>query len=711
MSDEEPQAGAAPERGTAKGRKYTRGVRASRLSLTNALLASGLTTQVALAAKIAELEELESPPKDSVSRAFREKSVDPVTLNRIARALGVEPHSLYLSATNVENENESEPLADASADALELPQAAALAPLSPAAVTATLLPKLTKPANPPPSARTVVAVALVVVVLAGWLGMASGPSATGSDSSTGVSPLVSLAPGGVLTVAMMPTPGHDDMPLHTAMSSALDHRVRLSAPSSGVLFAEGDAQELRQTLRTQVVLERTQQSSGRYISLAVRWSSEQDSGVLAADVGLAVERSQLERRVGVAAGVALLDLVVGNKQVAPPSKTAMQSYIAGRQLLDETSSDQTVRDAEHAFLDATERAPGWSLGHAGLCDAKLLNSWTDNEQRALQVAEPICADALRLGAAQPYVQAAWGHYLRRSGQASKAQAFLSATAGSASVAQLGQLAEVEFALYRQTSDNGHLDHALERLQRLVVLEPAYWRWHWLAGTYYYFQGDLAAAVTEGQAASALKDVPVVLVNLGMAQFCLGDVNGMLGSFERVTQLQPDSYLGHEYAGLARFYLGDFKAAVTLRRTAIERIGASGDPEIHDMWGGLGDALRHAGDAPGASVAYRQAAEILERDMLGGIASVSDYAHRAFYHAMLASLGDADEPQAGLIRVSVRRDLEQLHADDLDRSSRVRYAQVLVLLGKPAAASVQAEEAVEQCAGLAAHPDLVALLPG
>lgn len=703
MSDQEPQAGVAPGRGAAKGRKYTRGVRASRLSLTNALLASGLTTQVALAAKIAELEELESPPKDSVSRAFREKSVDPVTLNRIARALGVEPHSLYLSATNVENESES--LADASAAALERPRAAA------AAETATLFPEPAEPANPPPAARTVVMVALVVALLAGWLGMTTGPSVTGADSSTGGSPLVALAPGGVLTAAMMPTAGHDDMPLYTAMSSALDHRVRLSAPSSGVLFADGDAQDLRQTLRTQLVLERTQERRGRYISLAVHWSSEQDSGVLAADVGLAVELAQLERRVGVAAGVALLDLVEGNNQLAPPSKMAMQSYIAGRQLLDETSSDQTVRDAERAFMDAAQRSPDWSLGHAGLCDAKLLNSWTDNEQRALQLAEPICADALRLGAAQPYVQAAWGHYLRRSGQAPKAQAFLSETAGTGSVAQLGQLAEVEFALYRQTSDAAHLDHALERLQRLVAIEPGYWRWHWLAGTYYYFQGDLVSAVAQGQAASALKDVPVVLVNLGMAQFCLGDVPGMLSSFERVTQLQPDSYLGHEYAGLARFYLGDFKVAVTLRRTAIERIGVTGDPEIHDMWGGLGDALRHAGDVRAASAAYRQAAEILERDMLGGIASVSDYAHRAFYHAMLASLGGADGPQAGLLRESVGRDLEQLHADDLDRSSRVRYAQVLALLGKPVAASVQAGAVVEQCAGLAAHPDLASLLPG
>jgi|GEM_PF-2951272 len=74
-----------------------RGVRASRSRLERALAASDLEkkTQAALANRIADLEDLDAAPKDLVSKVFREHPVDPQTLERIARALGVEARALY----------------------------------------------------------------------------------------------------------------------------------------------------------------------------------------------------------------------------------------------------------------------------------------------------------------------------------------------------------------------------------------------------------------------------------------------------------------------------------------------------------------------------------------------------------------------------------------------------------------------------------------
>ncbi|MBI1366664.1 MAG: hypothetical protein GC153_12005 [Alphaproteobacteria bacterium] len=74
-----------------------RGVRASRVKLERALAESDLRrkTQAALAERIADLEELEAAPKDLVSKVFRERFVDPQTLERVARALGVEAGTLY----------------------------------------------------------------------------------------------------------------------------------------------------------------------------------------------------------------------------------------------------------------------------------------------------------------------------------------------------------------------------------------------------------------------------------------------------------------------------------------------------------------------------------------------------------------------------------------------------------------------------------------
>ncbi|MGH8274777.1 MAG: hypothetical protein ACRES9_11115 [Gammaproteobacteria bacterium] len=74
-------------------------MRASRTRLNHALAQAGLKTQSALAERIADLEGLDAAPKDLVNRVFREKPVDPLSLERVAQALGVEAYTLYLSSS------------------------------------------------------------------------------------------------------------------------------------------------------------------------------------------------------------------------------------------------------------------------------------------------------------------------------------------------------------------------------------------------------------------------------------------------------------------------------------------------------------------------------------------------------------------------------------------------------------------------------------
>jgi len=78
-------------------RQRIRGIRASRVKLNRAMAEAGIKTQAALAECIADLEGLESAPKDLVNRVFRGKWVEPSSLERVARALNVAVHTLYLS--------------------------------------------------------------------------------------------------------------------------------------------------------------------------------------------------------------------------------------------------------------------------------------------------------------------------------------------------------------------------------------------------------------------------------------------------------------------------------------------------------------------------------------------------------------------------------------------------------------------------------------
>ncbi len=77
--------------------KKKRGVRASRIKLHEALAKSDIVpkTQIALANAISDREGLDAAPRDLVNKLFRELPVDPQTIERAARALGVNAKSLY----------------------------------------------------------------------------------------------------------------------------------------------------------------------------------------------------------------------------------------------------------------------------------------------------------------------------------------------------------------------------------------------------------------------------------------------------------------------------------------------------------------------------------------------------------------------------------------------------------------------------------------
>ena len=719
MSDQESNIDSGAESNSEKdktnAKRYMRGVRASRVALSRALLDSGLKTQVALAQLIAELEGLESPPKDSVSRAFREKAVDPGTIARIARALNVEPHALYLSA-----EQAATALSDTGFDVTQ-PQPAKFAPSAPGPSSEPhdkTDPPVLEPCEPRrrlPTAREVVGVALFITCAAIWVSL-------GRTNSTSLDSAVDLtnAPGGVLTVVLAPDNASevsdDARALLQVLTRHVAEDVRVSLPGPAIAGGNADPETLRKTLRAHLALSRTESQQGRFLAIGLHWSAEKGAGMLAAVAGLRVEREQLLNSLGRKAGMALGRIAAGEAahDAMPPSMETLGHYLDAREGLDKATSDDSFRQAGAQFLSALEDSPDWAPAHAGLCESMLFNSWTDNEQHALQTARDHCAQALALDDEDAYVRSVWGHYLRRTGQAKAGVDFLAqppdadvlvrsaeAAITHPRIDPLGQLAESDFALYRETGEREFLWRAIGRLKRLTHQEFDYWRWHSLLATYYFYAQELQLSVSAGKQAFALQPQPLILVNLGMAQFCLGELDDMLESFESVTALEPAGYFGYEYSGVAQFYLGNYGESVRLRQLALEQIGRSGEPEIHQMWGGLGDALRHTGQTAAAIRAYQSAAEILERDFLSGTAAASDEAHRSYYAAIVEVLRGLE------VDITVES-LEGLGAIELDQSSRVRVAQLAKLLGETEFALDQAGQALLQCAGLSNHPDLLDL---
>lgn len=74
----------------------SRGIRASQQKLRTAQLAAGFKSQAEVVDKIQQIEGLKKAPRSLVSRVFRGESVDPLSIERVAKALDVQAWALYL---------------------------------------------------------------------------------------------------------------------------------------------------------------------------------------------------------------------------------------------------------------------------------------------------------------------------------------------------------------------------------------------------------------------------------------------------------------------------------------------------------------------------------------------------------------------------------------------------------------------------------------
>ena len=82
-----------------------RGIRASRPKLRSAQLAAGFKSQAEVVDKIQIIEGLNKAPRSLVNRVFRGDAVDPLSIERVAKALNVEAWALYLDSAELEKSN------------------------------------------------------------------------------------------------------------------------------------------------------------------------------------------------------------------------------------------------------------------------------------------------------------------------------------------------------------------------------------------------------------------------------------------------------------------------------------------------------------------------------------------------------------------------------------------------------------------------------
>ncbi|MCR9261050.1 MAG: tetratricopeptide repeat protein [Pseudomonadaceae bacterium] len=662
-----------------------RGVQASRSKLSEALTAAGHKTQAALADHIADLEGLENAPRDMVNRAFRELPVEPTSLERIARALNVPAHTLYKSS--------DEPDRDAQGTSRRL--------------------QFAVPGKFRGISWLAVLGVLSVALWQWWPELAPQPMVdTGNEA-------LMLGLGNPHIVVMPVTNQHGDTNLADKLTSALraslaTHYQVASATATATL-QEVNVQEVASRLRSDIVVE------GEVVSTGFKNGPGRLSGVrFFALIDGVRQQFWAESFPTVALG-GLLSGIVDRTTIALaraynpghadlphfPLAPVQDDYLAGEALLDAPSNELNLKRAQTRFEAALRQDSNYALAHAGLCQALLEEHWMFEEDRMLQDASRACGQALLLNPEHPVVASAHAHFLTRTGRKEDGLTLyrkitenhpLDASAWTGLAASL-------LDYYRQTGKEADLTAAKSAARQAADTDPFVWKPLFNLATMQWFSGDVAAAIEVSEEALRRDENEYVLANLGTFYMCRGDFEQARTSYTRARELAPGSYVGDEFLGMAHYFLGEYEVAARLRRRAIDAIG-DGAPEVHEMWGQLGDAYRHSGAIEAAIDAYQRAAEIAERDFLRGARPSADNAARAYYYLVLHELDPQRVPDATLAQVLAS--LDEISSDINEATAHRRMAQIWVLRKAWGKAADAVERATSKCAGYGMLPDFQVL---
>jgi len=655
-----------------------RGVRASRAKLVHALTEAGLKTQAALAERIADIEELDAPPKDAVNRVFRELPVDPTTIERVARALGVDAYSLYKTADEED----------------------------------VVLPGNGEKKRPHNRVVAAIAAAVVVVLLALGIRWWFQPGGIGAESPPPVNENPVALEMGTPTLAVVPFTDDVDGAFGKALRNELRSHFNVARPTADLFTQSKDPVAVAERLRTDVVIDGEFRQLGRLTAVRVYlfkggirqqvWADSVPTAALRDSlVGIAANTALAVRR---AIGMPVPENAVGHFPLAP----VQDDYLEGELYLDAPSNELNIKRAQSRFEAALRQDANYARAHAGLCQTLLEEYWMDSEERALKDASLACGQAVQLDPDDRVVAAAHAHFLQRTGRGEEAIALYEEVISQhpKDAAALAGLAASELEAYRESGDHAELLKAKATATRAAEVDPTVWKPLFALATMEWFDGNVAGAIAASEAARARNENEYVLANLGSFYLCDGDLENAREAYARARELNPNSYVGDEFLGQAYYFLGDFEASAELRQKAIDSV-ANGNPEIHEMWGNLADSYRQIGEREKAIAAYVRAAEIAERDYLRGTAPVADQAARAYYYTMLATLDPDLVP--GTVLQAIDEEIDTIDAELVSASALRRMAQTYLARGETDKARATLLRATESCRGYAKLPDLVGLL--
>ncbi len=649
--------------------KRQRGVRVSSAKLQHALVESGLKTQTAVAERIADDEQLESVPRGLVNKVFRGEPVDPRSVERVARALGVDAWTLYISN-----------------DDLQATTPTATMKQHTAAGSGMLQSRLIK------RVAVILASLLLVVVLIFQLtpdAIYRSPSETPREQPK---PRTQQPTVRVLPVA---APGHAQ--ITRSLTSELDQLWRVVPDTSEAGTGAPDAQTLLRQGSVDRVVEAHSTLTGRWLGMTVylhQTGSMQAvwQGILPA--AASQQRTDLLMRAAATA-------ITTEAALPTYAQEAQAKYLTGRGYLDRARTEASTRRALTEFESALRIDPAFAEAYAGLCEALVMEHVRTGALDRLTEADAQCARALELAPENLEALRTQAYLDRKHGRINTSlNGFTSVLQKSpANTNALLGIADVYLTLYQRGEDDQALDKALSGLSHAGKLEPAFWKIPFTLARVHYFDDNLDAAIIAADRAVNLDANLLTLSNLGTYQYCRGDFEAARSAYLQARDLAPMSYVGEQQLAAVNYNLQAFDAAVRGFKTALDLHQQSGAAEDHRVWSNYADALRHAGQHSDAADNYAKAIALVEQDITRGDGNPSHAIARAYYYEMLSLVN----PGQANLQLAALEELADLR-ETADSLSVMFLAIIYQLRGLPEQAEQLRTIGAQGCPGFAESPD-------
>lgn len=656
-------------------RTRKRGVKASRIKLEAALHKIGLKTQTALAHKIAELENLDTIPKDLVNRVFREENVSPNTLARIANALDAEPYTLYLSQQEFEQKEQFvNPVKTETINKTE--------PLN---KNNYILP-------------AIIFTTLLVIFIIGIFLFQPFSTSTNKEHKT---PLLPLGQVSLL------------IDVDNALSKGLSRRIIQQLPSNikaitinqNLLSKQDRSFDIAQEFQSDSVLTIRVSEVSRYIGLQYYLYYKNQERLIWTDVTTHTLLKQQSQKL--ASNVLnnlyfYLSLNGVDKAQLYPSILAQDNYLKARKLLDNQQSELNIKRAQTLLDNAITSFSDFVQVHVAMCESLIDESWSGNEKQKLEQANEHCQLALALKPNNNYALATSANLMRRSGRVDQAinQYHGILQHWPKNIDALSGISVTYLDAHRQNLIEfpDALTQATSFAQRAIDIEPDYWKHHFNLGTIQYFNGDSKAAIIAFTKASQLNPNELAYVNLGSMQLCQGQTQEALSSYQQAYHLAPNSYLGQEFLGQAYYQLANFEASQEFRSAAIKVMDSTNIGGIHQVWGNLGNSYRQLKQNDEAIEAYLNALKIIERDKLRGNITITDKIYQQFYSLILNKLS----PTQYKFSLNLPDDLV---LEELDASATVYLALIQRYSNQQEQVDKTLASLKQKCPGYVTFPDL------